>query len=281
MSKYIYQNSRGDTIDLCNRPMWVASFNPLRSYGYERIENNGVFYGHRRKQNVIKPLVFQYYAAGRQAFLDFRENFYKIINYDLVVDQYGKLWDGEWSGVGNFPQETVDTYDKVRGLWTSTIDFFMPEEVWMREVNAFEFFGNQEPEVVPAIPLANYPLNYPHGYINGDYANRLVNDSEFPSPFKMVIYGQCNNPYVTIGGHVYNVNVSVPTGSRLVIDSYARTIVVQDSHNVATNVFASQNHDSDKYIFEPVKSGEFTVIYENIPKMVLILYEERNAAKWT
>ena len=31
MSKYYYQNAKGDTIDLCASPLWVASFNPLRS----------------------------------------------------------------------------------------------------------------------------------------------------------------------------------------------------------------------------------------------------------
>ena len=282
MSKFTYRNSIGETVDLCNAPLWVASFNSLRSHTAERIEQNGVFFGYKRMSNVEKPLKIQYYRSGREEFLQFRDLFYRIVNYDVSQSTYGTLYVGEWYGEGCFPSESVDTYDKQRGLWTSTIPFFMPSEVWRRIIGSFQFSGGQgDPGTVPAIPLANYPLNYPHGYVSGKLNSDITNPSAFPSPFTLTIYGQCSNPSVTIAGHVYNVNVNVPSGSRLVIDSAAKTIILYDADNNATNVFALQNHDADKYIFQPIPDGAVSVRYQNIPSLVLTLYEERSAPAWT
>lgn len=283
MSKYYYQNSRGETIDLCASPFWVVSFNPLRSYEYERIEENGVFFGHRRRRNVVKPLQVQFYNADRAEWLRFRDKLYRIVNYDLIADKYGRIYDGEWYGVGNFPAETIESYDRDRGLWTATLGFFMPEEVWVREVHSYIFDGAQTgASSVPAIPSANYPDNYPHGYTSGNTEQFIVNDSAFPSPFRLTIEGACSNPSITIGSHIYNVNVYVPSGGKLIIDSTERTIILYDSENEAESMFQYQNHDADKYVFEPIQTGEnISVRYQNIPRVILTVMEERSAAKWS
>ena len=283
MSKYIYQNSRGESVDLCASPLWVATFNDLRSYAYEPIFDNDVFYGHDRRKNVEKPMTFQYYRSGRAAFNDFYENHvYRVLNYDVVAKEYGRLYYGDYFAVGYFPSAAIETYDPIRGLWTAQMPYFMPVEVWRRELPAIILTGDQDdPSSVPAVPLANFPSNYPHGYVSGDLVKVFTNDSAFPSPFRLSISGSCTNPAVTIGSHVYNVNVSVPSGSRLIIDSAEKTIVLYDSQNNAQNVFAYQNHDADKYVFEPIPVGDFTIRYQNIPEITLTLYEERSAPKWT
>lgn len=281
MIKYRYVNTKGESIDLCRSPLWVSSFNECRSYEYERIEQNGFFFGYQRRRNVVKPLNVQYYKSDRAEWLRFREEFYKIVNYDVLSGANGRLYDGEWYGVGNFPSEAVTTYDKTRGLWTSTLGFSMPVEVWRRDLPSFVFDGDQDAGTVPAIPLANYPDNYPHGYTSGNLESSIETDTAFPSPFEMVIFGQCTNPSVTIGGHVYNVNVTVPAGSRLIINSMTKKIVVYDAQNVATNVFQYQNHEADKYIFEPIPPGVLEVRYQNIPRIILTVTEERSAAKWS
>ena len=282
MSDYYYMNSRGDVVDLCASPLWVASFNCLRSYAYERIEQNGFFFGHTRSKNVKKPLKFQYFNENRRAFCEYYENnVYRVINYDPIVNRNGRLYCGDFYAVGNFPEAIIETYDKYRGIWTAQIPFFMPEEVWQRELLSVTFEGNQtDPSSVPAVPLANYPSSYPHGYVSGNLEREIINDSAFPSKFRLAIYGACSNPTVTIGSHVYNVNVTVPAGSRLIIDSSEKSIMMYDAHIVGTNVFAYQNHDTDKNVFEPIPTGGFTVRYQNIPKITLTLYEERSAAKW-
>lgn len=285
MSKYVYVNSRGESIDLCRRPLWVASFNPLRSYAYERVEQNGYFFGYTRRKNVEKQLTVQYYG---DEFYRFRDEFYRITNYDVVMNAYGRLYDGDWFAVGNFPTESIDVYDKIRRMWTSQIGFFVPEEVWRREVGSFIFTGDQtDPSSVPAIPLANYPSNYPHGYVSGNLERIITNDAAFPCPFTLTIEGACSNPAITISaqggtGHVYNVNAEVGAGERLIIDSMARTIGIYDAqNNLIQNAFADQNHDADKYIFEPLPVGDLSVRYQNIPSVTLTIYEERSAAKWS
>lgn len=288
MSKYIYVNSRGESIDLCRRPLWVASFNPLRSYAYERVEQNGYFFGYTRRKNVEKPLKMQFYDAVRELFFRFRDDFYKITNYDVAMNTYGRLYDGDWFGVGNFPREAIETYDDRRGLWTSEMVFFMPVEVWMREVGSYIFTGDQtDPSAASEIPHANYPSNYPHGYVSGNLERIITNDAAFPCPFTLTIEGACSNPAITISaqggtGHVYNVNAEVGASERLIIDSMARTIGIYDAqNNLIQNAFADQNHDADKYVFEPLPVGNLSVRYQNIPSVTLTIYEERSAAKWS
>ena len=282
MSKYRYANTRGESIDLCRSPLWVSSFNDCRSYEYERIEQNGFFFGYQKRRNVEKALDLQYYKSDRAEWLRFREEFYKIVNYDAVSGAYGRLYFGEWYGVGSFPKEAVTTYDRIRGLWTSTLGFFMPVEVWRRDLPSFVFDGNQNDASNDSDQiLANYPSNYPRGYTTGNIESTIETDTAFPSPFEMVIFGACTDPSVTIGSHVYNVNVTVPAGSRLIINSMDKTIKVYDAQNRATNAFALQNHDADKYIFEPIPSGVLNVRYQNIPRMILTVTEERSAPKWS
>lgn len=282
MSKYKYVNARGDEIDLCRRPLWAASFKELRSYEYERIEQNGVMLGYTTRTNVEKPMTFQYYGAGRDAFYSFYEEFYRIVNYDILANTTGRLYYGDFYGIGNFPKQAVTTYDPIRRLWIAELPFCMPREVWYREMPSYTFSGDQDdPGDVPAVPLANYPSNYEYGYTSGNRSRTIVNDSAFASPFRLTVYGACQNPTVTIGGHIYNVNVDIPANQRLVIDSTTKEIYIEDAENRRTNKFAFQNHDADKYIFEPIQPGTFTVRYQNIPRMVLTLFEERNAPRWS
>lgn len=282
MSKYRYVNTRGESIDLCQKPLWVESFNECRSYAYERIEQNGFFFGYQRRRNAEKPINVQYYQSGRAAFYQFRDDFYRVTNYDVIGNTYGKLYDGEWYAVGNFPSEVVTTYDRIRGYWVSTLTFCMPTEVWRRDLPSFVFDGDQTSGTVPAVPLANYPDNYPHGFTSGKLESSIETDTAFPSPFEMVIFGACTNPSVTIGGHIYNVNTTIPAGSRLVINSMTKTIKVYNAQNVETeNAFALQNHEDDKYVFEPIPSGVLPVRYQNIPRVILTVTEERSAAKWS
>ena len=235
-----------------------------------------------------KPLRFQYHQRDKAAFFSFREDFYRLINRDIVANTYGRLYDGEYYAVGNFPAETVETYDPRRRFWISEIPFFMPEEVWMREVGSYIFDQNglttEEPQDVGASGItlaADYPLDFPRGLTSGNIEQTIINDAAFPSPFRLAVYGPCTNPTVTIAGHVYNVVVEVPTGARLIVDSAAKTAEIVDAANGTTNVFAYQNHDADKYLFAPIATGECTVFYQNIPKIILTLYEERSATKWT
>lgn len=281
MSKYYYVNSRGERIDLCSSPLWAESFNSLRSYAYEPIERNGTVFGHQRRKNVEKAMRLQYYSSDPEKFAAFADEMYRVTNYDIQAGVYGTLYIGDFFARGNFPTKAVAEFNPYKRMVIVDVPFFMPEEVWRRELPAIILNGDQsDPSSVPAIPLANYPSNYPHGYTSGNLSNDFINDSVFPSPFRLAIFGSCTNPSVTIGGHVYNVNVSVPAGSLLIIDSSEKTIVLYDSNNVGQNVFAYQNHDADKYIFEPIPVGEVSIRYQNIPSITLTLYEERSAPKW-
>lgn len=121
---------------------------------------------------------------------------------------------------------------------------------------------------------------YPDQQI-GNFTNPHFFDSDFRIEFSGA-HGNVVNPEIYIRGHSYRVNVTVPEGSRLVIDSLLKEVYIEseDDYNSAKqNVFGFRGRDS--YIFQKIKTGinEFTV--EGIYPFFIYLYDERSEPLWS
>ncbi|MCD8208144.1 MAG: hypothetical protein LUD72_09440, partial [Bacteroidales bacterium] len=92
------------------------------------------------------------------------------------------------------------------------------------------------------------------------------------------IWGPITNPSIVIGGHIYQVNITIPSGSYCVIDSRYKTVTLYDRYgNVAENVFNSRYKNES--IFEQIDSGTQQL---NSPCVVdLILFDERSTPIWS
>ena len=115
----------------------------------------------------------------------------------------------------------------------------------------------------------------------------IVNDTSIPQPVKLTIFGPCAQPYVIIGTNRYEVDVTVPSGSRLEIDGTGdvRTVTMVSGTGLATNCFAQavrgSGKDSGRYVFQPLAPGTQPISWPGGFQFDLTVCEERSEPPWT
>jgi hypothetical protein len=126
----------------------------------------------------------------------------------------------------------------------------------------------------------NYPFNYPFNYTSNTAGKKVVNQSYAPSNFRLIIYGACTNPSISIAGHLYNVNCTVETGEYLVIDSAS---IPQQIYKVKANgetVNQYQYRNRTYNAFEKIPSGSNAVTWSGLFGFDIILLSERSEPIW-
>ena len=125
-----------------------------------------------------------------------------------------------------------------------------------------------------------YPHDFPYAFATDITVKKIDNPALHPAHFRLIIEGPAMSPTITIGGHIYSVDVSVSEGSRLIIDSRASTITLTDANGISVNVFDKRNRESD--VFEKIPTGTSRVQFgQAIEKFYLTLIDERSYPQWS
>lgn len=133
----------------------------------------------------------------------------------------------------------------------------------------------------------DYPYDYPYDYAGMSIFDTVTNATGMPQPVKLTIFGPCVNPYIIIGPNRYEVDATIPAGSRLEIDGTAdaRTVIMISDAGLRTNLFGKAvrgtGRGSGTYIFEPLPHGTSTISWAGGFKFDLTAIEERSEPPWT
>jgi phage-related protein len=122
-------------------------------------------------------------------------------------------------------------------------------------------------------------MDYPIDYFSDMATKPVTNGGFVASNFRLVIYGQCVNPAVSIADHTYQVNCTVGANEYLTIDSSAKKVFLTAQDGTITNMFNNRNRDS--YVFEKIPTGQNVVSWNGGFGFDIILLEERSEPKWT
>ena len=124
-----------------------------------------------------------------------------------------------------------------------------------------------------------YNLRLPYRFGAG-YSNQTLYNSHYaPTPMKVIIYGPCTDPDVTIGGNLYSVAEVLDSGERLEIDQLSRTILKINDDGTIENLFDSRDKDHD--IFMPAPAGNVSVGFTGTINFEIILIQQRSEPLWT
>lgn len=219
--------------------------------------------------------------------------------------------------VGTSAQETADNYDYLFSLFDTDILAVLPgtltvngyslncyinraapqlslrrgkqvictvtteKALWYKEL--FTVIYTPESSLILNTPVEFDKLTYPHGYSVG-YPSvtttlKVKNPALRASHFRLIIEGPVTTPTVIIGGHTYSADVTVPSGSKLIIGSRTETVVLVDESGTETNVFNKRNRNS--YCFEKIPPGESSVAFRNIDRFFLTIIDERRYPQWS
>lgn len=162
-----------------------------------------------------------------------------------------------------------------------TLKTINPATTVYNDVNAYMdvVYSTVENSSGASIGGMDYSFDHPYEYTVRMNGRSIVCDSFSGSAFRLMIYGECINPTVNIGGHAYTVNGTVGNGETLLIDSMAKTITLTTAYGNTINYFDKRSRDS--YIFEPIPAGKNAVTWSGDFGFELTVIEKRSEPKWT
>lgn len=205
----------------------------------------------------------------------------RLADADMASGNPGTLVaDGEWEAKAwitkSEPQSITPT------MVETQLTIVLADGVWRRPT-----VTHFTPRYDSGTADLDYPYDYPHDFAGMALGAEIVNDTSIPQPVKLTIFGPCAQPYVIIGNNRYEVDVTVPSGSRLEIDGTGdvRTVTMVSGTGLATNCFAQavrgSGKDSGRYVFQPLAPGTQPISWPGEFQFDLTVCEERSEPPWT
>ena len=269
-----YTNSAGSAFDFD-----AAGIHPAPSsiwdWEYEANELNGNIASYSRGSSDIDiPVAFASNAVPREAM----DTLYAVCAYDLARDATGTLAMGEWSMPAALVKSVKEGWWRPDGPVVYTLTFHSPEPWWTRAVaHQFARFDGETGGL-------DYPHDYGFDYGVSGGADVVSVGGAYPADFLLRVYGPASDPNVIVGGNSYYVQVEVPAGGLLEVDSRAGTVVLKDAQGNSTNAFPDapdEGAGSGRYILQQMEPGELGVTWDGTFGFDLTVYERQDERTWS
>lgn len=254
--------------------------NALRDYMHTFDEYNGRAMNYKLSGKVV-PLKVGIAAATDDEGYKLREQLYTLSSADVEASVPGKLTIGGYDMGCTIVGQANSKYEYGERWLECELSLRVDDPIWRRGV--VHRFRISE-DVAPS-DFLDYPYDYPYDYSPRPKASSIDNESSQlkGSQFLMRIYGPCTNPYIQIAGNSYRVNVKVPTGGFLEIDSTMGTVEVVSMYGERTNAYNERQRGAEgsgSYIFQRIPTGTSPVSWSNSFNFDLELYDERTIPPW-
>lgn len=197
---------------------------------------------------------------------------------DVVNMMPGRFWYGGYYIDGYVKKSSV----KKSGTWNNwtdvTTDIYCPYPFWTKErtKNFFPYSADKGEEYGF--------LDYPHDFLY-DYSRQRKGSQNWSvdhftnSNFKMVIYGPCTNPKITINGNVYQIFDTLEASEYIIVESRGKTIYKHLSNGTVQNIFWKRGKDNS--VFNQIPPGDLLINWNAEFGFDLTVYMERSVPEWT
>lgn len=273
-----YTTSDGEAFDLSGRPYTGITGDDPKGW---KLEASGHAYLPAKREFKATVQAVGSKQATRRAL----DRMLDKCDRDAREETPGRLSYGEWY---------IDCYviegdcNELGGNAVYELTFAAPDPAWKRDVLHRFFPASGSAAVELGV---DYPHDYPHDYGAKATGETLAIDTVGECDLRIVIYGPAVSPYVRIGGNVYQVDVTVPDGGLLTIDSARKAsmagdaVVLRDRFGNATDVFNKRRRGyegSGNYIFQRIAPGEdIGVSWPQSFGFDLHVIERRGRLPWT
>lgn len=280
MINVIYESSNGRRFDLKADPVRIKNAN-FHNYAWTR-EVIDQRYGEKVQRFSKDAQEYEttlYFVGNRDEVKSMLYELHNAFEQDIIKQSPGRLrWHRSY-----IPCYVTasSTYPHENDAWVcNDITIYCPSPFWIEE-KSFSFFPVEEQA---AYPYLDFNVDFAYDFSYKPRAVLPIETGHYaPSSFRMIMHGPCVNPSVTIGGNVYNVNVSVPAGGYLVIDSRPEAplgwqVYMRDAAGVQSNIF--DNRNPNYQILERIPGGTVNLEYSRTYGIDLTLYLERSEPSW-
>ena len=279
MKDIYYVNSAGVKLDLLTPPYLLQTgdlFDYEWDYDSTSTSLNGGEITEFYRSIKEKDLTLSVVNYGKGSYYAAIDRFYETVEYDVLQKKPGRMYFGDSYLQCFLIASKKSEWESDASLLDNDVTLVVPMPVWTTEQKMSLFPQTFESgEVSKGL---EYPYDYEYEYA-GQYNLQYLQNTDFVgSNFSMIIYGPCLNPYVRIGGHLYEVKTTLYAGEYLVIDSRARTVIKHKVYGDTENLFADWSRDS--YIFEKIPAGRNAVTWPGTFGVDIILFHERSEPPW-
>lgn len=268
----IYRNHINEEIKFGQGGIFVNE-NELHNYDWKYSNDNNFLTNFRRgvgKRNLPVIIACADPDEGVKAINDLME----IAEKDVLANEAGRFIVGDYYFKAYITASKKKKYSTRRGWIHADLTVVSDNPVWVKETsNTFSNTGGE------ASQNLDFPFDFSYDFTSPNLVKTLINANFADVDFKITIYGEVDNPSITIGNHVYQVNCKVNSGEYLTIDSKAKAVYITEDDGDIVNHFADREKSS--YIFQKIPSGELNVTWSGDFVFDVMLYEERSEPKWT
>lgn len=265
-----YKNHVNEVIDFGVNGVFV-NINALHDYEWKATsQGNKVSKLSRSVQTRKLPVIIM--CATEEEGIATRNKLFETFEKDVLALQHGQIIIGDYYFKCFVTKSVKSDYQKSQRYMYLTLTLTSDYPFWVNE--SLKTFGvsNQTGEGL------DYPFDFAFDYFT-DVASTTLNNTAFvASNFKMIVYGPCSNPAITIAGHTYQVDCTVGESEYLTIDSTTKKIFITKNDGATVNCFNNRNKNS--YIFEKIPAGKNAVTWTGDYGFDVILMEERSEPKW-
>lgn len=217
-------------------------------------------------------------ASSAEEGIALRNRVESMGEYDVERREPGRIYVGDW-------------YVRAYVIACEPTDYWMDDRFCELDLTVLiedpGWVREHEQRYVPETgggsgPGTDFPLDFPFDFARDRQSRRVYVDGA-DRDFLWRAYGPVDGPSITVGGNTYRVNADVPAGSRLEVDSRARTCLIIDRDGRVEQAYGMREpggRGSGTYIFEKVPSGDNSLSWDNSFSFDLVTYEVRTSCPW-
>ena len=275
LDQFIYEDHLGRRFVGSEHGVYL-NYNDLRDYkwSYETI-NSRISRFYRPVTSRKLPLI----VAGKteDEAIYAKNHLMELVESDIVAKLPGKIHIGEYYTNGFITGSTKGEYLINKRVCSISLVLTSDDPAWYRE-QKYTFVPNvtDDTDIIGGV---DHPYDYPYDYSMSIRGRHIMCDTVTSNAFRLLIYGEVENPSILIGGHEYSINGTVRLGERLLIDSLAKTITLITASGSRVNWFDKRGRGN--YIFQPIPAGQSVVGWSGTYGFDLTIIEERSEPKWT
>ena len=273
LEKLNYINHRNETLEFGKGKLFVNE-NDLHDFSWDITSKNDRISGFKR--GIVSktiPIIMKVDTAEEG--LELRNKLFEVCEKDVLAVKHGRIIVGDYYFRCFVVESKKSDYLIHNGYMRVNVKISSDFPYWVKETITTFNYGSKGSEGTNL----DFNRDFPSDYTSNVLGTSLNNTGFVPSNFVLNIYGACENPQITIGGHVYEITVSIAANEYLTIDSINKTIVLTHADGTKENCFNLRNKDS--YIFEKIPVGVSKVLSNAVFKFDVVLLEERSEPKWT
>lgn len=268
-----YKNHRNEVFEFGKDGIFVDT-NDLHDYEWSVTQkNNKVSALEHTVRTKSLPIVI--ICETEEQGVAARNKLHEVVEKDVLAMQHGRIIIGDYYFRCFVTKSEKKDYLLTKRHMRVTLTLTSDYPFWVKEITV----PFSSVESVSADGFLDYSFDYPVDYMGDIQSTQLNNTGFVGSNFRLIIYGACSNPSISIAGHTYQVDCTVDSDEYLTIDSSTKKIYLTSKTGEVTNKFNDRNRDS--YIFEKIPAGTNVVSWNGEFNFDVILLEERSEPKWT